>query len=80
MIGTLSFTPNLAFGLLELRNANGGVEVEIPSWLVDHPDVLQALAAIAEAGGTKFVNRGLDSEDVVVDLATRKCSFVEPTW
>lgn len=74
----LAFTPEIGFGRLELRAADGSCEGEIPSWLVDRPDVLKALAAIAEAGGTKFFTRAQDGQDVIVDIGSGSCTFEEP--
>lgn len=74
----LAFTPELGFGRLELRAADGSCEGDVPSWLVDRPDVLKALAAIAEAGGTNFVGRARDNQDVVVDIGAGSCTFEKP--
>lgn len=80
MSAPLAFTPNLPFGRLELRAADGGVDGEIPSWIVDRPDVLKALLAIHAAGGTSYLKRARDSEDVAVDVAAGTCRMVEPAW
>lgn len=76
----LAFTPNLAFGLLELRAADGAVELEIPARLLDMPEVIAALAAIADRGGQDFLKRVPDHHDCIVDPATSTLSFGEPVW
>lgn len=76
MSAPIRFYPNLAFGKLELLASDGGLDFEIPSDLIDRPDVLRALLLLAEKGGTSFVDRGTPNlEDAVVDLATSEVTF-----
>lgn len=74
----LAFTPEVGFGRLELRAADGSCEGEVPSWLLDRPDVLKALTAISEAGGIKFVAQARKDQDVIVDIGSGSCTFEKP--
>jgi hypothetical protein len=78
----LTLSPNLAFGKLELRRADGSVEGEIPSWLVDRPDVLKALTLIATGTpkGTAFLRRVPDNHEVLVDIGDRGVFTREIAW
>lgn len=77
MMGTLAFSPNLGFDKLELLGADGGMELVMPAWLVDRPDVLAALTILARNGGTRALSRVDVGHDVVVDLATASVSTRE---
>ncbi len=72
------FEPNLAFGQLDLRKADGGTELELHSDLVDDVHLLEALLVIAKAGGTRLLARAPDWHDVLVDVETGEISYEMP--
>lgn len=64
--------------LTEEQRAEQELQADARLWaarLVDHPDVIAALAAIARAGGTKALARGNPEDDVVVDTVTGMAVF-----
>lgn len=68
MAKQLRFGENLAFGKIELLDADGALDAPIPSWLLDRTDVLEALQRIAAVGGTAYFEGIGDDQDVIVDL------------
>ncbi|MBB4042042.1 hypothetical protein GGR34_003727 [Microvirga flocculans] len=68
----IAFIPELAFGVLSLREKDGSIGEDIPAWLIDEPELLKALLLLAEQGGTKgsaFNRAGF--YDVIVDTEAR---------
>lgn len=62
--------PNLGLGKLDLLYQDNCGEAEIPSWLIDQPDVIAALALLAKAGGTAALAHVREGDDAIVDTAT----------
>ena len=73
----IAFFPNLAFGKLEVISREGCSTGEIPSWLIDQPEVITALAALAKAGGTALFATVHEDLDAVVDTESGDVTFEE---
>lgn len=75
----LVFEPQHGFGVLDLLEREPGHlrRSEIPYWLVDRRDVLEALLAIHDAGATRYLD-ATGFQEVVVDLTHRSVSRREP--
>lgn len=71
----IAFYPNLAFGKLEVISRDGRATGEIPSWLIDQPEVISALEALAKAGGTALLATVKTDLDVVVDTDSGTLTF-----
>lgn len=66
-MATIVLFPNLSLGLLDVLYRDDCGKGEIPSWLVDQPDVIAALAVLAKAGGTAALAKVDERDDAVID-------------
>lgn len=74
----LAFEPDLAFGHLNLLGRDCGGGHEIPSWLIDRPDVLEALQLLAVNGGTeKLKSASMNYEVALVHPTGPAITFMQ---
>lgn len=74
-MATIVLFPNLGLGKLDLLYQDGCGDGEIPSWLIDQPEVIAALAILAKAGGTATLATLRPEDDAIVDTATGRVVF-----
>lgn len=69
-MATIVLFPNLGLGKLDLLYHDDCGDGEIPSWLIEQPEVISALAILAKAGGTAALAQVREEDDAIVDTVT----------
>ena len=77
----ITLIPELAFGVLSIREDDGSIGSDIPAWIIDDADLLKALLVLAEQGGTKGpALKRIAHYDVVIDTETRSITQDESPY
>jgi hypothetical protein len=71
----IRLAPDLAFGKFDLLPIDDRCDGIIPAWLIDRPDVLQALLVLSK-GGIRAIQTP-NSGDLEVDVGIGTISLIE---